>query len=140
MMLEDMLAYRSRTARIRPQPKTITADMFDLELDARRFFTRMALDIGALADGANRSAEAPPIARAVLEALLAKPAGKAPAWRRVYREVSFLAARYPLMAVPEDRRADVTLALGRIRQFLTENADIGDITRSMTHHGAGGAA
>jgi hypothetical protein len=125
-MLEDMLAYRSRTTPIHPSPKEMAFDIFDLDRDARRFFARMALDIGVLADGTNRSAEAPAIARALLEALRAKPAAKTPAWRRLYREVSFLAARYPLASVPEDRRAEATLALGRIRQFLTENADIGD--------------
>jgi hypothetical protein len=128
MMLEDMLAYRSRTSPNRPLPRPMTFDIIDLELDARRFYTRMALDIGALADGANRSAEAPAIARALMEALMAKPAAKAPTWRRLYREVSFLAARYPLAAVPEEQRAEVTLALGRIRQFLAENADIGMIS------------
>jgi hypothetical protein len=148
-VLEEMLAYRSRTARNRPQPKALKVDIFDLERDARRFYTRMAIDIGTLADGANRSAEAPAIVRVLLEALMATPAAKAPAWRRLYREISFLATRYPLASVPENVRADVVLALGRIRQFLTENADIGDalnvedvarLMQSHPSHGAGGAA
>jgi hypothetical protein len=146
-MLEDMLAYGSRTARNRPQPKAMKVDIFDLERDARRFYTRMAMDIGTLADGANRSSEAPVIVRALLEALMAAPAAKAPAWRRLYREVSFLATRYPLASVSENVRADVVPALGRIRQFLSENADIGDALKiedfarlMQSHPSHGGAA
>lgn len=121
MMFEEMLSYQPPAPLTSLRPDLLAVD---LDADARLFFARMAWDIGVLAGGAGRPADEAAIVRLLLEALVSGPAARAAAWRRLYREISFLAVRYPLDAVPEHAREDAILALGRTRQFLRENADI----------------
>jgi hypothetical protein len=107
--------------------------MFDLDHDTRRFFARMALDIGALAGSAARPVDAEAIVHTLLEALMVPVAAKPAAWQRLYHAIGLLTAGYPIDAVTPDECAEVIAALGRMRQFLRENADIADATLTITN-------
>jgi hypothetical protein len=122
-MFEDTLAYRPRTVLNRPVCEVPASGLED---DTRRFYARMASDVGVLAAGVNRPSTAAAILRTLLEALTAEPFIRVARWHRLYREISRLAAGYPLEAVPGHVGGETVLALGRMRQFLRENVDIAD--------------
>jgi hypothetical protein len=131
MMLEEVLAYRSATHLTEPFSDLLAADLDD---DARQFYLRMALDLTVLdEEPAHRNA----LLRALLAALRADPAGRATAWRHLYREIAAaLADRFP-DALPVAGDPTLIAALRRLRAFLAENVDLAcavaleDLERSL---------
>ena len=51
---------------------------------------------------------------------------KAACWRRFYRTISRLVASSDTGPVPDTLRAELVRAIGRLRQFLSENRDLAD--------------
>jgi hypothetical protein len=122
-MFEDMLTYQFATFLNQPFGELLAANLDD---DARQFYARMAADIAFVAISANRPAQAPTITQKLLEALVASPAAREACWRQLYRKISGLVAGCDPETVAEVRRAEHIRALGRLRQFLSENDDIVD--------------
>jgi hypothetical protein len=116
MMLEDTLTYNS------PNTRSFAAHLDDFEADGLGFYLRMSRDIGTVAAETNRPAEGADLADALLTALLATPAGRTAAWRRLYRGVRGLVAGF----APDGPRRDLGPAFRRLRQFVRENAGLAD--------------
>ncbi|MDB5092576.1 MAG: hypothetical protein JWO85_677 [Candidatus Eremiobacteraeota bacterium] len=121
MMFEDMLTYHPGTPLNQPFSELLAADLDD---DARRFYARMASDIGVAATGMHRLPQAPAIVRVLLKALVAAPAARAGCWRHLYRNIAALVAGCDSATPPDALRVGFVRALGRLRGFLSENADI----------------
>jgi hypothetical protein len=119
-MLEEMLAYQSRTGGTDSFSDLLAADLDD---DARLFYGRMAADIAVIAVGVGRPSHQSRIERMLLVALMAPPSSRAAYWRHLYREISALVAGSDPDTVSEFLRADFIRALRPLRQFLYENAD-----------------
>jgi hypothetical protein len=122
-MFEDFLAYHAGTHRNRPFSELLAAE---LDEDARLFSSRMATDIALVAAGVHRPTHRATIVRTLLMALVAPPSPRPAFWQRLYREIAVLVQDCNPQAAPADLQSDVVRALGRLRQFLGENADIGD--------------
>jgi hypothetical protein len=123
MMFEDTLTYHPGIFLSQPFSELLAADLED---DARLFYVRMASDIGVVATGADRLPQAPALVRVLLKALVAAPPARAGCWRHFYRNVSALVSGCEAETAPETLRVEFVRALGRLRQFLSENGDIAD--------------
>jgi hypothetical protein len=123
MMFEDTLAYHPGALLNQPFSELLAADLED---DSREFYARMASDIGVVAAGGDRLPQAPSIVRVLLKALVAAPAARTGCWRHLYRNICALVAGCDTETPPEALRVEFVRALGRLRQFLAENADIAD--------------
>jgi hypothetical protein len=121
MMFEDTLTYHPGTLLNQPFSELLAAD---LDEDARLFYARMASDIGVVATGVDRLPQAPAIVRMLLKALAAAPAARAGCWRHLYRNIAALVAGCDAETAPDALRLEFVRALGRLRRFLAENADI----------------
>jgi hypothetical protein len=99
----------------------------DLDDEARQFYARTVSDLTVLGTAVRRSGEAAGVAHTLLTALAAAPAAQSAVWRRVYREIALFVPVCDPAAVAEDLQAPFVRALARLRQFLAENADLGDV-------------
>jgi hypothetical protein len=98
----------------------------DLDDEAWQFYARTVSDLTVLGTAVDRSREAAGVATTLLPALAAAPAAQAAVWRRVYREIALFVRICDPMTVHEDLQAAFVRALGHLRQFLSENADLSE--------------
>ena len=123
MMFEETLAYWSRdklAESFSPLPAAVG------DADTRRFYVRMACDVAIVAAGTKQPSHGRCIASILLAALAATPAESVASWQRFHREVAILAVRARAESAPEQLREAFPGALGRLRQFITENQDLAD--------------
>jgi hypothetical protein len=120
MMLEDTLIYNPPHAL--PFAALLDADLED---DGLEFYLRMSSDISTVAGQTSRPTEGADLADALLTALVAKPAGRAAAWRQFYRGVRALVSGFA-PAIPGDARRELAPSFVRLRQFVRENADLAE--------------
>ena len=138
-MFEDMLAYQPGALLKGSFAELLAADLDD---DARDLFARMAADVETVSATAWPSYPGGLI-RTVLTALAAVPDARPAAWRQLYVEIAALVGGCIPEAAPAEDRPSVVRALGRLRQFLAENADIADalaveeLERGMFGRGTG---
>ena len=123
MMFEDSLTYQPGTLLNQTFSALLAADLDD---DARKYYLRSACDIAIVASGVDRASQAAGTVQALLEALAAAPSSRAACWRRFYRTISRLVASSDTGPVPDTLRAELVRAIGRLRQFLSENRDLAD--------------
>ncbi|MDB5027001.1 MAG: hypothetical protein JWO66_690 [Candidatus Eremiobacteraeota bacterium] len=123
MMFEDTLTYQPGDLITQTFSELLAADLED---DAREFYAGMATDITVVAAGMDRSPRTTATVRTLLMALAATPAARPSFWRQLYREISVLVAGSDGRIAPGTRRAEFVRPLGRLRGFLSENADLAD--------------
>jgi hypothetical protein len=123
-MLEDMLAYRSRTHLSESSSGFSAADLDD---DARLLFLRMATDIAVVAAGVDRQSHRARIVRLLLAALSGPHKNNDVLWQQLYREIFSLVAVSYAEAAPWELRTELLGSRGRLSQFLAENIDFADV-------------